>query len=103
MTTLSLAMIVKNEGVTIERALRCASLFTDEMVVVDTGSKAEAMGAKVLHFSWIDDFAAARNYAFSQCAMDWIIWLDGDDVISPEDQTRILELKRSVLDNDLEA
>jgi hypothetical protein len=35
--------------------------------------------------------------------MDWIIWLDGDDVISPENQNRILELKRSALDDELEA
>ena len=109
MITLSLAMIVKNEGATIERALSCAKLFADEMIVVDTGStddtvaKAEAMGAKVRHFSWIDDFATARNYSFSQCAMDWIIWLDGDDVISPENQNRILGLKQSVLNDDLQA
>ncbi|MGA8445763.1 MAG: glycosyltransferase [Roseiarcus sp.] len=109
MITLSLAMIVKNESATIERALNCAKLFADEMIVVDTGStddtvaKAEAMGAKVRHFGWIDDFAAARNYSFSQCAMDWIIWLDGDDVISSENQNRILDLKRSVLNDDLQA
>jgi glycosyltransferase involved in cell wall biosynthesis len=109
MITLSLAMIVKNEGATIERALNCARHFADEMIVVDTGStddtaaKAAAMGAKVHHFSWIDDFAAARNYSFAQCSMDWIIWLDGDDVISPEDQSRILDLKRSVLNDELEA
>ncbi len=109
MITLSLAMIVRNEGATIERALNCAKLFADEMIVVDTGStddtvaKAKAMGAKVRHFAWIDDFAAARNYAFAQCAMDWIFWLDGDDLISPEDQHRILDLKRNVLDDDLQA
>jgi glycosyltransferase involved in cell wall biosynthesis len=109
LSTLSLAMIVRNEGATIERALGCAKLFADEMVVVDTGStdqtvaKAEAMGAKVHHFRWVDDFAAARNYSFSRCAMDWILWLDGDDVISPENQSRILGLKRSVLNDDLQA
>jgi glycosyltransferase involved in cell wall biosynthesis len=109
LSTLSLAMIVKNEGATIERALNCARLFADEMIVVDTGStddtiaKAEMMGAKIRHFEWIDDFAAARNYSFSQCAMDWIIWLDGDDVISAEDQNRILDLKRAVLDDELQA
>jgi glycosyltransferase involved in cell wall biosynthesis len=109
MTTLSLAMIVKNEGATIERALSCAKLFSDEMVVVDTGStddtvaRAKAMGASVHPFAWIDDFAAARNFAFSKCAKDWVIWLDGDDVISPDNQERILELKRSVLNDELQA
>jgi glycosyltransferase involved in cell wall biosynthesis len=109
MSTLSLAMIVKNEGATIERALNCAKLFSDEMVIVDTGStddtvaKAKAMGAIVHHFAWIDDFAAARNFAFSKCAKDWVIWLDGDDVISPDNRERILELKHSVLNDDLQA
>jgi glycosyltransferase involved in cell wall biosynthesis len=109
MTTLSLAMIVRNEGQTIERVLDCAKAFADEMVVVDTGStddtiaKAKAKGAKVHYFSWIDDFAAARNYSFSKCAGDWIIWLDGDDVISPDNQKRILDLKRTVLNDELEA
>ena len=79
------------------------------MVVVDTGStdetvaKAEAMGAKVHHFRWIEDFAAARNYSFSRCAMDWILWLDSDNVISPEDQNRILDLKSGVLNDELQA
>jgi glycosyltransferase involved in cell wall biosynthesis len=109
MSTLSLAMIVKNEGATIERVLDCAKLFADEMIIVDTGStddtvaKAKAMGAIVHHFAWIDDFAAARNESFSRCTKDWIIWLDGDDVISPDNQQRILDLKRSVLNQELEA
>jgi glycosyltransferase involved in cell wall biosynthesis len=109
MSTISLAMIAKNEGATIERVLNCAKLFADEMVVVDTGStdntvaKAKTMGAIVHHFGWIDDFAAARNFSFSKCAKDWIIWLDGDDVISPDNQKRILELKHSVLNNELQA
>jgi glycosyltransferase involved in cell wall biosynthesis len=109
MPTLSLAMIVKNESQTIERVLDCAKAFADEMVVVDTGStddavaKTEAMGAQVHYFSWIDDFAAARNFSFSKCAGDWVIWLDGDDVISPDNQNRILDLKRTALNDELEA
>lgn len=108
MVSLSLAMIVKNEGDTIERVLACAMTFCDELIVVDTGSsddtveKAKAMGAVVHHFTWIDDFAAARNFAFSKCTEDWIIWLDGDDIITLENQKRILELKNTVLNNDLE-
>src|SRR5438045_2840605 len=109
MPTLSLAMIVKNEGDTIERVLGSAKPFCDEMVVVDTGStddtaaKAQALGARVHHFTWIDDFAAARNFSFSQCTKDWIMWLDGDDVVTPDNQQRFLDLKHQVLDDELEA
>ena len=79
------------------------------MIVVDIGStddtvaKAKAMGAIVHHFAWVDDFAAARNHSFSRCGKDWIMWLDGDDVISLDNQQRILDLKRSVLNQELEA
>jgi glycosyltransferase involved in cell wall biosynthesis len=109
MPTLSLAMIVRNEIDTIERVLGAAEPFCDEIIVVDTGStddtavKAKALGATLHHFPWIDDFAAARNFSFSQCTKDWIIWLDGDDVISPENQLRILDLKHRVLNDELEA
>lgn len=109
MASLSLAMIVKNEGETIERVLGCARAFADELVVVDTGSsddtvaKATAMGAVVHHFEWVDDFAAARNHAFAQCTQDWIMWLDGDDWVAPEHQQRIAALKTSALDSGLEA
>lgn len=109
MATLSLGMIVKNEGDTIERVLGCARVVCDEMIVVDTGStddtvaKAEAMGAKVYHFVWIHDFAAARNFAFSHCTKDWVMWLDGDDIITPENQRHILEIKTNELNDTIDA
>lgn len=109
MPTLSLSMIVKNEEATIERVLACAKTFCDEMIVVDTGSTdrtvelAEQMGAKVFHFEWIDDFSAARNYSLAQCTMDWVIWLDADDVVTPECQQRFKELKENVLNDSINA
>lgn len=101
MVTLSLGMIVKNEDDILERVLTCAKPFCDEIIIADTGSTdntvkvAKKMGAKVVHFKWIDNFAAARNYAFEHCTGDWIMWLDADDVITPEHQAKILELKNS--------
>jgi glycosyltransferase involved in cell wall biosynthesis len=103
MVTLSLAMIVKNEEETIERVLSSAKQFCDELVVADTGSTdrtvelAKAMGAKVVHFDWIDHFAAARNCAFEHATGDWIMWLDADDVVSEEDQAKIIALKNNGL------
>ncbi|HWV45600.1 MAG TPA: glycosyltransferase [Nitrospira sp.] len=107
MTTLSLSMIVKNEEALIERVLACAKTFCDEMIVVDTGSTdrtvelAEKMGAKVYHFEWIEDFAAARNYSLAQCTGDWVMWLDADDIITPECQQKFKEIKETVLNDSL--
>lgn len=90
MATLSLCMIVKNEERTLGRVLEAARQFCDEMIVVDTGSTDRTVeialnaGAKVHHFAWVDDFAAARNYSFEQANGDWIIWLDADDLLPDE-------------------
>jgi glycosyltransferase involved in cell wall biosynthesis len=109
MPTLSLAMIVRNEADTIERVLSDARSLCDELIVVDTGSvddtaiKAAAAGARVYHFPWADDFSAARNFSFTQCTKDWILWLDGDDTITPENQQRLLKLKRQTLSESIDA
>ncbi len=87
----SQCMIVKNEEENIERALSWGRNMMWEQIVVDTGSTdrtvelAEKLGAKVYHFSWIDDFAAAKNYACGQATGDWIIFLDADEYMTPED------------------
>ena len=87
--TLSVAFIVKNEELELERILRQAAQVADELIVVDTGSTdrtkeiALNCGAQVFDFKWIDDFSAARNEAFSHCTKDWILWLDADDVLPP--------------------
>ena len=69
---ISQCMIVKNEEANIERALSWGKGVVSEQIVVDTGSTdrtveiAERMGAKIYHFEWIDDFAAAKNFAISK-------------------------------------
>lgn len=89
-SSVSLAMIVKDEERTLERVLLAATQFCDQLVVVDTGSSdstveiAKRCGAEVFHFPWVDDFSAARNYSFAQCLGDWILWLDADDLLPPE-------------------
>ncbi|MBD1921232.1 glycosyltransferase [Microcoleus sp. FACHB-831] len=82
---LSLCMIVKNERENLPRCLASVKSYVDEIIVVDTGSQdntpeiALKYGAKISYFEWCDDFAAARNYAISQAAGEWILMLDADE------------------------
>ena len=95
---LSQCMIVKNEEKNIERALSWGKDVLYEQIVVDTGSTdntvklAEAMGARVYQFPWIDDFAAAKNFAISKASGDWIALLDADEYILPEGVLKLIPL-----------
>lgn len=96
--SLSLCMIVKDEGKTLERCLNSVKSFINEIIIVDTGSKdntveiAKKFNAKIYKFKWIDDFSAARNFAFSKATSDYIMWLDGDDFINEDDIKKIENL-----------
>jgi glycosyltransferase involved in cell wall biosynthesis len=100
-------MIVKNEEAHLENCLNSAAGIFDEIVIVDTGStdKTKEIAArytdKVLDFEWIDDFAAARNYAFEHATSDYLMWLDADDVIPEKSRVKLIALK-SVLPTDVD-
>lgn len=95
---LSQCMIVKNEEKNIEKALSWGKGVVCEQIVVDTGSTdrtveiAERMGATVLHFEWIDDFAAAKNFAIDHAKGNWIAFLDADEYFPQEDTVKLIKL-----------
>jgi glycosyltransferase involved in cell wall biosynthesis len=80
-----LVVIARNEAATITRLLTSVRPFVDDMLVMDTGSAddtvhlSEAAGARIAHFPWIDDFAAARNAALDAAGADWHVVLDADE------------------------
>lgn len=104
MKTLSVTLICKNEQSNLERLLPTLT-FADEIVVVDTGSTDNTLqvaldyGCKTYFFEWRDDFAAARNYALSQAACDYVMWLDADDDITRATTREIERWKADDKDN----
>jgi glycosyltransferase involved in cell wall biosynthesis len=96
--SLSVCMIVKNEEKHLAYCLNSLSPAADEVIVVDTGSTdktkeiAEAFGARVYDFEWINDFSAARNHSLSKAQGDWILVMDADEVISAQDYAKLRKL-----------
>jgi glycosyltransferase involved in cell wall biosynthesis len=98
-------MIVKNEEKVIARCLESVKDIADEINIVDTGSTDQTVEIvknytdRVFHFDWVHDFAAARNYSFKQATKQYILWLDADDIIQPEEQEKWKQLKKSLSDS----
>lgn len=103
--TVSVCLIVKDEEPVLERCLKNAIQFADELIVADTGSadRTREIAARytdqVYDYVWQDDFAAARNYAYSKAHCDYIMWLDADDDMEKEDIARLLYLKNHMPPN----
>lgn len=99
MAEISLCMIVKNEEKVLARCLDRIKDAVDEIIIVDTGSTdntkeiALKYTENVYDFEWIDDFSAARNFAFSKGSKDFLMWLDADDIVTAENRAKLIALK----------
>ena len=93
-------MIVKDEQDWIRQCLESVRPIISEAIVVDTGSSDQTVniatecGAKVIPFTWCDDFAAARNFSLSHAQGDWILVLDADEAIAPENLAELQQLTK---------
>jgi glycosyltransferase involved in cell wall biosynthesis len=83
-------MIVRDEEKMLPRFIEHAKGLWDELCVVDTGSQDRSMdlikaaGGRIEQHPWKDDFSAARNASLEMATGDWIIFLDADEMVSPE-------------------
>ncbi len=91
-------MIVRDEAQRLQTCLDSVRGIVDEIVIVDTGSQddtvaiAQQGGARVYHFPWQDDFAAARNAALGYVQSDWVLVLDADEILTPLMQRALPQL-----------
>ena len=91
---LSVCIIMKNEEANIGHCLSALighGFPKEKIVLVDTGStdRSVELASEYLdtvnHFEWIDDFAAAKNYAVSLAPTDMVLILDADEYIEDAD------------------
>jgi glycosyltransferase involved in cell wall biosynthesis/predicted Zn-dependent protease len=94
----SLCIIARNEERFLADCLESVRDLVDEIIIVDSGSTdrtkeiASRFGAKVIDFTWVDSFAAARNESLKHATGDWILWLDADERLDAVNRTRLREL-----------
>ncbi|WP_438435486.1 tetratricopeptide repeat-containing glycosyltransferase family 2 protein [Gorillibacterium sp. sgz500922] len=103
---LSLCMILKNEESVIARCLDSVAGIVDEIVIVDTGSEdrtieiARNYTDSIYSFEWINDFAAARNYASAQAHGEWILIMDADEFVDRENLQDVIQAIRQAPEED---
>ena len=89
---IALAMILAprdEEAALLDRCLSSVRPHVENAFITITGENKEVErvcrkhDCVISHYEWHDDFAAARNYNFSQVPQEYthIIWLDADDVV----------------------
>lgn len=99
--TISLSMLVKNEGLLLGQCLQTVKSSVDEIIIIDTGSKdrtikiAKKFGARVIQYKWDGRIGRAMNECMKNASGQWILVLDADERIAEKD---LFKLKRLVKD-----
>jgi len=88
-------MIARDAELLIGNTIKSVQPIADEIVVVDSGSTdntrqiASSMAAKVIDWTWTDDFSAARNVGLAQSTGDWVFWIDAGETLTVEDAAQL--------------
>jgi glycosyltransferase involved in cell wall biosynthesis len=86
--SISATVLTFNNGSTLERCLESIR-WVEEIIVVDSFSTDQSLEVasrytdKVFQRQW-PGFVKQRNFAKQQATGEWILWVDADEVVSPE-------------------
>ncbi|MCK5548272.1 MAG: glycosyltransferase, partial [Thermoplasmata archaeon] len=104
--TIALAMILKNEAETVEKAIESVVGFIDEIVVgidENTSDNTEEIVRKytdkIHRFRWQNDFSKARNEILKHCTSDWVLQLDGHEVLRESSREGLVKVLETLTDD----
>ncbi|MEM5687393.1 glycosyltransferase family 2 protein [Bacillus cereus] len=95
---ISACLIVKNEEDMLRKCLESLQPVVDEIIIVDTGSTdstkqiSKEFTEKVFDYKWTNDFAEARNFAATKAESEWIIAIDADECVDPDNFREALQI-----------
>ena len=96
--TVTAAIFSHNEAANIAKCIVALQGAVDEILLVDSSTDDTRRIAlqypkvKVVPIVWEDNFGAARNIGLQHVQTDWVIWIDADEVLIPEDVNAIREV-----------
>lgn len=96
----SLCSIFKNEEKNLEKFITDHKDLVDEMILVDTGSTdksndiVRSFGLPYHFFKWTRNFSEARNYSLQFPTKPWVMVLDIDEQVLPEDFERLKSIMK---------
>jgi glycosyltransferase involved in cell wall biosynthesis len=85
MATISLVMIVKNEELVLERAVKSVESIIDEFIICDTGSTDGTRDiikkyGDLIEFEF-EDYVVSKNKALSYATSDYVLFMDADEYV----------------------
>lgn len=89
-------VLVRNQAEQLKKCLNALS-FCDEIIVVDDNSTddsakiAEKAGARVYKRALNGDFAAQRNFGLEKTKNEWVLFVDADEIVTPELATELYQ------------
>lgn len=107
--TISACMIVKDEEEVLDDCLASIEKWTDEIILIDTGSTDKTMeiakkyGAKIYEQEWAEDFSYHRNFSISKATGDWIFIIDADERVIPGHGENLKKMLPQIKETDVVA